>query len=582
MSFFKSIPLQFWLLVLAIFTGSLRGMDDPDIWYQLLAGREFLSSMIVPKSDFYVYAGNGAPQMFGGWGFGTVYQFFATHFGLGSTSFLNSSIWSCAFAMGIAAGIIRHQRKLTDVHATQWFLISIIVGLLFISISPRVGMRAESTIWLGWTSMLLIYEWASLRKKMLMFLCTAPLISLGVSLLHTGGFLLIGAFLICAFQHMHHHNDQIHPWRLRLGWLASLCSLMFLPTLNPNGVDQPYLQLSSIFNSLIHTYHQPGMSIASAPAEPAHFINLEYAPIWDAHSSSNWSLFILASLCLCLVIYNTNKRTALEAVICVAFFLMAALHIRGLGFACLAMLVPAVRSAMKIGDELTIKISTTKLLGVTLLIPLLHSIATGRLGIQTDLPLVEVANIIKKSKPEGAHIFTMESGHQLAYVLGHDYKVSSLSHALKHNDKLNEHVNNVMLHQDKWETEFNQYQVKFACLPIYYPSGSRGTFYYLPKELALRDDWKFHPTNTSCTLFEKLDDDTKLTNSESLQQALNYFQNLYIITNLSHLVHDDINGLEISRQASERIKEIEAQIAYAKSIETSIGKPNSTSPEVRN
>lgn len=566
----KFIPLKFCLILLAIFVGTLRGMDDPDLWYQLLAGREFIENHIVPHTDFYVYAGQNAPQMFGGWGFGTIYQFFVKSFGFASSSFLNSAIWCLAFFMGISAGIMRTREKIDQLTTPQWFSISVVAMLLFIAISPRVGMRAESTIWLGWSAMLLLYERCRQQNKIHIFLFGAPFISWGVSMLHTGGFLLLGVFLICFFLENKHQKLSKKDW---LSWIASFSFVCLLPVINPNGLDQSYIQLRGIVDLLLNANIQipSTQTIQTATPAVARFDNLEYLPIWDARASLQWPLFALASVSLCLVAFNYKKNSKFELFTCFIFFLMAAIHTRGLGFACLAILTPACSAAVGVGDKSKALSNLTfkTLFPILLVIPLGYSAAIGRLSIQGEFPMMKIANVIKTGKPQGANIFTMESGHQLAYFLGEKYKVSSTSHTLIANAKLDEHVKNVMLDPTKWEEEFKKYNVEFVCLPLYVPTGGGGAFYYLPNELVVRNNWVFHPSDTTCNLFEKVTDDKLLTPEQVQQQTLSYLQNLYIISEVSYRSQGDLIGKDVAEQAKKNIDQIKAEINYRKSISTS-------------
>lgn len=566
MTIAKFIPLKFCLISLAIFMGTLRGMDDPDLWYQLLAGREFIAKHAVPHSDFYVYAGWNAPQMFGGWGFGTIYQLFVENFGFSSASFLNSAIWCSAFSMGISAGIMRTRAKLDELTLTQWVSISVVVMLLFIAISPRVGMRAESIIWLGWSATLLLYEWSRQQNKIHIFLLGAPIISWGVSMLHTGGFLLFGVFLICLFLENKHQKLSRKQWLL---WISSFFCVALLPVINPNGFDQPYIQLRSIVDLLLNANIQSPSTQGMTIVHAARFDNLEYLPIWDGRASSQRPLFALAGFSLVLIAFNYKRTIKFELLTCLIFFIMGALHTRGLGFACLAMLTPAC-SAAAVGEQRksSSSIILKILFPIILITPLGYSAATSRLSIQGEIPMMKMVNVIKNAKPQGANIFTMESGHQLAYLLGDKYKVSSASHSLMVNARLDEHVRNVMLDPLKWEEEFTKHNVEFVCLPLYVPTGGGGAFYYLPNELVVRNNWLFHPSDSACNLFEQLSDDKLLSTEQVQQQTLAYLQNLYIISEVSYRGQGDLVGKNVAEQARKKIDQIKAEMDYGKSIST--------------
>ena len=82
-----------WLLSIFYTICSLRIVLDADIWTQLMVGRWVLDHLAVPHHEIFIYAGADNPQMFGGWGFGTLMEIVVRLFGFKGLSIINAAIW---------------------------------------------------------------------------------------------------------------------------------------------------------------------------------------------------------------------------------------------------------------------------------------------------------------------------------------------------------------------------------------------------------------------------------------------------------------------------------------------------------
>jgi hypothetical protein len=560
LNFNKTACALLALLLASVFFGAFRGMDDPDIWFQLLAGRYALTHGEVPHADFFIYAGHNAPQMFGGWGFGALYEMAMGIFGPRGSTWLNALIWTGAFFCAAKAAALRVQKPLLGLSPAACFGLALACCALCVCIVSRMNMRAESTLFLAWAAALWLFESARAKNRLAMFWLGMPLIAWIEAWLHTGGFVLLALLPIAAAQTA---TDQGRAfWTLKgiAPWALCLAATILLPILNPNGIEQPYVQLRGMLGLL-----------ASNLSGGAGFQNMEYLPAWDPRLAGMRPHFVVLTMIVAAVWARKPTLPSLaEGLVVLAFFAMALLHNRGIGMAALAAMTPLMAQALSWACRQT-RLQGRRARALAALFalgPLAVGYSSGRMWQQgSENSLAEAVSIIKAVKPHGAHIFTVESGPQLAYALEDErYLIASGGHLLIDNPAVTSHISRMVGAQADWAGELDREKVDFVCLPLYLSIPDNGIFYWLPSMLATRADWKFYPISGPCSLFARLPAAQKLTPAQLDEQTLLYLQNLKILSslNVDNASNPDKLGKELMERSQKNIDVIKARMSNAR------------------
>ena len=338
-------------------------------------------------------------------------------------------------------------------------------------------------------------------------------------------------------------------------WILCFAAAVLLPTLNPNGAAQPYIQLRGVL----------GLFAADLSGGPG-FQNMEYLPAWDPRLSGLRPNFaVLAMIVAAIWARRPTLASVAEGLVALAFFAMACLHNRGIGMAALAAMAPLMSQALRFGS-MNLRLGDRPAWALALLFawgPLAVGYSSGRFGIQPQRnSLEEAAAIVKLTHPRGANIFTVESGPQLAYTLGDErYLIASGGHLLIPNPAVTGHISRMVNASGDWMNELDREKVDFVCLPLYLSIPDAGIFYWLPSMLATRDDWKFYPISGPCSLFMRLPPSQKLTAAQVDEQTLLYLQNLQIMAsfNAYNPSHPDKLGASLVERAKKGVAALKAK-----------------------
>ena len=540
------------LLFSSVFFGAFRRMDDPDIWFQLLAGRYFLIHGAAPHSDFFIYAGRGAPQIFGGWGFGALYELAMRALGPAGSTLLNAAIWWGAFFCAAKAASLRARACLAALPSQTCLAFCVAASALCVCMAPRMNMRAESTLFLAWTASLWLFECARSRPTLRLFWIGMPLIAWAEAWLHTSGFMLLAIIPIAAARRAQDQGPSFWSAKNMAPWALCLAAAILLPTLNPNGAAQPYIQLRAIMDLF-----------AATPSGGSHFKNLEYLPAWDRALATLRPYFCLLFMLLAIVwARRPTLASVVEGLVALAFFSMALLHARGIGMAAMPIMIPLFAQILALPAS-RFRLGRRPAVAFAFLFacaPVGIAYCGDRLGIQEENSLGEAAAFIKTHSPHGAHIFTVETGPQLAYaLLDERYLIASAGHLLIPNPAVAGHIERMVNGLGDWAAELDRERVDFVCLPLYVSHPDQGIYYPLPMLLSIRPDWKLHPIAGPCSLFSRLPSSQQLTAAEVEDQTLLYLQNVQALASLNAFSpsHPDKVGALLIQGAQQRIDEIQ-------------------------
>lgn len=512
-------PWGTWIaLCLAFFLLSLRTVNPYDIWYLLLAGEKFLQTGVVPQQEFFLYSGHGAPQLFGGWGYGVLAELARRTGGLVGLSLWNAALWTICLLLGVAGLRLRAGVRLgqsftsREVGALLLTLVAIYPLLL-----DRTAFRPEVTAYILWLLAYGLLERGRRRNDFFQAWLLVPLLAWLEAWLHTAAVIflpLLVAFMAEAVQEQRRHVGL--KWlHSVLPWLGALVATAVLPILNPNGAAQVYTNIAALMpTSLVGGEVFPhGTAFQKTP-----MYNMEYLPFWQLPHL--YSLYIQATGVLIVLLLFGQRRLHMALSI-LPFTFYALLHARGLSLWGLAMLVPfgafllewiphflTNKTQQPCSTDATRSASAREnyALPVGLLCFLLSGIALQNGGWswpRAQEPYTQLMQPLRESLPEGGNIFTeYHLGAITAWSLGERYPVALAAHMVLPNSAAELHYTRVMLLQDGWQEELQHNAVKAVVLDLVALYG--GQIMPLARRLAYDSDWYLVAVSGTTGVFLRL------------------------------------------------------------------------------
>lgn len=562
----KPFALAFWTaLGVGVALGAMRLVGNLDLWFQLLAGRYALDKGALPRTEFFLYFYPEAPQQFGGWGFGAIYELSIRAMGFGGATLLNMAIWGLAFAFAARAALLRSGQPARSVSSFQALGLVCALSLAFGAVSYRMGMRAESTLFLAWMFSLWLFEASKAKGKVWIFQILLPLVGWAEAMLHTGGFLLLAIVPICALRDPPSSWGDMSWWTR---WAACALGLALLPIANPNGLSQVYIQAISALQGIANTTHDWQLRTMIGGQETVLVLSpWEYRPLWDPRAARLRPAFALAAIACVLACSRKPWRHGwFESLVFVAFLIQALAVSRALAFVAMAVLIPAMEAGLALGGRYARGVNA-KLVGVVALAmcaaPALFGVVDGGWGMSGGKPpeagLIEK---IKELRPDGARIFAKENGPGLAYALGEDkYKVAYGAHYLTFNQRAQEHYLSVLHALPGWEGELTKERVDLVCVPPYMSFPKEGEFFWLPSMLVNKPEWRMWIVGDStCLLFEKLSDAKKLSEAGVASQTVEYLSLLRQYKDLASGGEPDLVARGMGELSMKKLRSIKLDI----------------------
>lgn len=489
-------PVAWLLLALAFFLLSLRAVNPYDIWYLLLAGEKFVQTGTVPQQEFFLYPGQGEPQLFGGWGYGVLAELARRAGGLVGLSLWNAALWTACLLLGVAAIRCR-----ADVRTSQPFsgfeLVSLLLTLVAIYplLLDRTAFRPEVTAYILWLLAYALLERCRAHQNFSRALLAVPSLAWLAAWLHTAAALflpLLVAFMVEALcQQWHESKNTANAARLRvlLPWLGAMLATALLPILNPNGAAQVYANLAA----LLPASWAGGDVLAHGTVfQHTPIYNLEYLPFWQLPHL--YPLYAQAAGLL-VILLSIGRRRLQVALSVLPFALYALLHARGLALWGLALFVPfgallqewAQRLASRHADK-----RESYAVPIGLLMFLLAGILAQNGGWswpRARPPHAELMQAIKNALPGGGNIFTeYHLGAITAWSLGSEYRVALAAHMVLPNPAAEQHYTRVMQLRPGWQEELHSHGVKVMVLDIVALYG--GQVMPLARHLVYDADWR--------------------------------------------------------------------------------------------
>lgn len=484
---FALIParLVWWGFGLLGFVLALRPVSPHDIWFTLLMGRKFLETHAVPQHEFFLYTADGAPDLFGAWGYGTLAHLAHRSFGLYGLMLMNASLWCASYMSAFMAIRLRTVGSLSlPFRRADVIAVGLAFLLVYEPVLLRTWMRPEATMFLAWSLGILLMEYGRQCGNFRLALIAYPIIVWIEAWLHTAGALLLLPILaygaeqawgLIAARPRQNWNSIV---RHTLPWLLSLLGAVILPILNPNGILQIYahvgmalqqIPIAKGFLSLI------GFHNLDLLAEATNTRNIEYRPIWEWPPFQRIYLQLFVMTFLCFMV-GEKRISSLITILPLSVF--AILHIRGMGLFAWSLLVPfgiTLTDLSRLIAGAHSKNSTIYSGGgfasaILLIVGFLFAL-NAKYDLQAKLPLkmplAKGLETIRESHPQGGNIFTdIHLGALTAWSLGASYKVSTAAHLMTTHPELTRHVGIVENLREGWEDELRRYNVVAAVIRI--------------------------------------------------------------------------------------------------------------------
>lgn len=538
----RSLANGFGVALMGLFAAifCMREIDSDDLWLHMMAARHWMDGHGFPLREFYQYAGAGQSQHFPGVGFGGLYEWAVRTWGLGSATYVNSTVWGLAIALSCAAAVGRSGMGL----AWRWAGWGLAFGVAALGFWDRANMRAESSAMLGWALCAWALSKSSERDDPKWILWTIPLASAMVGWMHTSVFLLALAWPAAMIHAWARPSWRAKPmlWR----WaLALACSLAF-PMATPNGPKQALAQpieLMKVVGIISPSEGNKEVAAALAGAKKEVF---EYLPLSDARVGRE-RLAAWAALLLAVIIGLGARASKLaacgkeerwmwlwDAVMAACLLGFAWTSMRGVGLAAFFLMgqmakglaVGLSRMDMKAGVAMGL-CAAGLMMGAD---ELSKDGRWGRQGPSTDYDAV--AGFIAAAYPHGAKMFIDESGNPLPYLLGMNYTVGFTEHYMEPNPDADRHNRIMQLGSiEQVDEEARRLGVDVVCVGYakLLPSGAQVA--WLPLRLAGSAHWRLSLMGAPCAVFQRLGE--PLDEKERLEQLTRYVNELGSIVEVS-------------------------------------------------
>ncbi len=449
-----------------------RPIEDYDIWFHMVVGREIVESGKIPEQMFYLLPLMGEPRTFIEWGFGLIYHLVYVATGFGGMALLNGALGAGAIFFVYRA--VTPYRQLLN-PAAILVLVCIAYWMKF-----RINYRAEGFLYLALGLEIWVLE-RYLGKNNWHWLVAVPVIGWVLIQLHPSVIFMLailGAY--AADQIVAPGNNQS---RLSIAARYSLVGIITLVAacINPLG------------------WHQVAEPVQLFLESRELMADLtEYAPIMDTSLSHTYSVAVL--LGLLAVIFQPQRRVA-YALLLAFFGVMSFLYVRNFGLFCLIASAPATRLAHHIFPA-TVKPAYQYALTATLLIALIITpLWQGEWGVgqKSNLFPQQAVSRLKKDFPDGGNVLNFfDYGGYLAWSLPSSFKVFVDGSDTKLNRAVQLH-DGIFRADSGWESELTRYKID----AIFTPAVMQFSGKHIPlvEELAHHDDWLIVSRESSGMLF---------------------------------------------------------------------------------
>lgn len=449
-----------------------RPIEDYDIWFHMVVGREIVESGKIPDQMFYLLPLMGEPRVFMEWGAGLAYHLAHTLGGFIGMALLNATLGATALFVVYRAAV--GSRSLLNPAAI------FALALIAYWIKFRINYRAEGFLYLALGLEIWVLE-RYLNKNNWHWLALIPVLSCVLAQIHPTVILFIpilGAYAVDQFI-----KPSIGQSRVSVLTRFSLTGIAILAAAcaNPYGWHQVVIPFKVIF---------------STPEVIADLT--EFAPIMNTNLSNIYLVAILVGLIT--IIFQPQRRVA-YALLLAFFGVMSFLYVRNFGLFCLIALAPAVRLAHHIFPA-TIKPAYQYALTATILIALIITpLWQGEWGVgqKSNLFPQQAVSRLKKDFSDGGNVLNFfDYGGYLAWSLPSSFKVFVDGSDTKLNRAVQLH-DGIFRADPGWENELARYKIDAIFTPAIMQFS--GKHIPLVEQLSSDNEWVLVSRESSGMLF---------------------------------------------------------------------------------
>ena len=470
--------LSFWpqlLLFFGLFLALLRKINDPDIWFHMVIGRETLKQWAIPQTEFYIFPVLGNPAEFHEFGFGVLYQLVYNLGGYTGMAIVNSLLATFTLIFLYRAATV-HLPKFNGPAV-------LVLGLAAFCLDFRLVYRPETVLFLCLAIEIFCLERfaASSRVK---WLWPIPVAAWMLSQMHPSTLIMQGvlAMYFCQF------IGQNQPLKLTRRHLALIfgavsVTMLVLASINPFGFKQIYLPLQTLFGSM---KLQSGVN--------------EFLPVLRTEFKYN---FIAIALLGALAIGLLPQRRIVHTLLYLVFGWLAYRYVRNLGLFAIVMYVPVASLAQYLSQKYLNSMwarFTPLALPAALAVVLVLPISEGRWGrgpIENGFPEISV-KVIQYYLADGNVLNFYHLGGYLAWALGNNFKMAVDGHFIGINPATEFH-NSVIRTDPGWQAKLDSYQVNTIVVPAIVPV--HGLPLPILTALAQDDSWALVTAEPAAMIF---------------------------------------------------------------------------------
>lgn len=471
------MPLVIYFVLLVFFW---RPIEDYDIWFYMVSGREIATTGHIPDTMFYLLPMLGEPASYIEWGFGLLYYWAYTIAGYVGMTALNATFGATTIFLVYRAAIGKR----------EWFHPAALLAMALVAwwITVRINYRAETALLLSLAIALFALERYA-EKGDWRWLAAIPTAGWMLIQLHPSVIFLLpllGAYVIEFF--------FLPPsWPLPAGrtrghivltLTATAAATLAVACLNPYGWHQVALPFYTLF------------SAKNALAD----IN-EYLPVMNTEYA--YHFVEMVTLGLLSLIFQRGRRIS-SGLLIALFGTLTFLYVRNIGLFALVLLMPMVRCGLQVfPDRISPSLqdfASTVVLAAMLVLPLWQ----GELGTGTKPGVFpEKSAAYLKRHLSGGHVLNfIDYGGYLAWALGPKFLVFADGHDTKVNRAVQLH-NAIFLAVPGWENTVSEYRIDAIFTPTVMQFSGR--IIPLVEQLSTSNEWRLVKREPSGLLFLRAD-----------------------------------------------------------------------------
>lgn len=476
--------------VLAIFF--CRPIEDYDIWFYMVPGREIAATGRIPDTMFYLLPLLGEPASYIEWGFGLLYYWAYTLGGYRGMTALNACLGALTLLLAYRAAI----------NNRQTFHPAALLGLAIVSwwITARMNYRAETMLLLSMAVTLFTLERYADQGNW-RWLITIPIVGFLLIQMHPSVLLLLPALGAYAIELSYSPPSGLTRLKVAFTFLTVVLVTLAIACINPYGWTQVML---------------PFVALLSGDSMRAD-IN-EYLPVMDTEYASSFLVMLTLGFLSLLV---QHRRIISGAILLLLYGFLTFLYARNIGLFALVLLGPLVHLALKLfPDRISTQVQKFCMIAV-LVVWLGLPVLQGRLGsgVASGVFPEKSALFLKQHMSSGNVLNFYDYGGYLAWALGSHFLVFVDGHDIKSNRAVQLH-DSIFLAESGWENKVAYYRINAIFTPAVMKFSGR--MIPLVERLAKSTDWRLVVREPSGLLFLRADmfTETALERSQVWEQMI--------------------------------------------------------------